>query len=103
LLLVFIRRVSLSVGLFHQAIAMSGSSFLDAFFEKIRLPFARRQAALLNCPTYTSQEIKDCLMKKGAQEIASSLNRLAVSMFSKYTPLCMLTDLRPGCLRLHSK
>ncbi|PNF14266.1 hypothetical protein B7P43_G07079 [Cryptotermes secundus] len=56
---------------------MSGSSFLDSFFEKNRLAFAKKQSALLNCPTYTSQEIKDCLMKKGAQEIASSLNRLA--------------------------
>jgi hypothetical protein len=86
-LLVFIRRISLSVGLFHQGIAMSGSSFLDAFFEKNRLPLAKRQAALLNCPTYTSQEIKDCLMKKGAQEIASSLNSLTVSTVSKYTLL----------------
>nr|ABN05619.1 female neotenic-specific protein 1 [Cryptotermes secundus] len=67
----------MSQGLFHQGIAMSGSSFLDSFFEKNRLAFAKKQSALLNCPTYTSQEVKDCLMKKGAQEIASSLNRLA--------------------------
>lgn len=66
---------------------MSGSSFLDSFFEKNRLTFAKRQAAVLNCTTYTSQEIKDCVMKKGAQEIASSLNRLHVSTISKYTHL----------------
>jgi hypothetical protein len=66
---------------------MSGSSFLQSFFEKNRLPFAKRQAALLNCSSYTSQEIKDCLMEKESQEIVSSLNRLAVSTISEYSPL----------------
>jgi hypothetical protein len=58
---------------------MSGSSFPVESLAKNPLALAKKQAALLNCPTDTSQHIKDCLMKKDAQEIASSLGGLAVS------------------------
>jgi hypothetical protein len=61
-----------------------GSGFRDAFFEGNLLSLAKRQAALLNCPVGSSQQIKDCLMKKEAQEIASSLSGLTVSTISTY-------------------
>jgi hypothetical protein len=83
-LLVFIERISLSLGLFHRGIAMSGSAFLNAYYEGTVLSLAKRQAALLNCPSDSSQQIKDCLMNKEAQEIASSWNGLKVSTLSKY-------------------
>jgi hypothetical protein len=63
---------------------MSGSGVLDAFFEGSVLSLAKRQAALLNCPVDSSQQIKDCLMKKDAQEIASSLSGLTVSTISTF-------------------
>jgi hypothetical protein len=63
---------------------MSGSGFLDARFDGRAPSLAKRQAALLNCPVDSSQQIKDCLMKKEAQEIASSLSGLTVSTISKY-------------------
>jgi hypothetical protein len=78
-LLGIIKIVSLHSGLFHRGIAMSASSFGKELSENNPLTLAKRQAALLNCPTDTSQHIKDCLMKKDAQEIASSLGGLAVS------------------------
>jgi carboxylesterase type B len=83
-LLGFIKRISLTVGLFHRGIAMSGSAFWDGYYERSVLSFAKRQAALLNCPADSSQQIKDCLMKKEAQEIASSLSEFIVSTISKY-------------------
>jgi hypothetical protein len=88
MLLEFIRKflfLSLSLGLFHRGIAMSGSGLLDAFFQSSAPSLAKRQAALLNCPADSSQQIKDCLMKKDAQEIASSLSGLTVSAISKHS------------------
>ncbi|PNF24245.1 Esterase FE4 [Cryptotermes secundus] len=66
----------MSRGLFHRGIAMSGSAFRGAYYELDVLSLAKRQAALLNCPVDSSQQIKNCLMKKEAQEIASSLRGL---------------------------
>jgi hypothetical protein len=79
MLLGFIKGISLPVGLFHRGIAMSGSVFMESYFEGSALSVAKRQAALLNCPVDSSQRIKDCLMKKEAQEIASSFSGLNVS------------------------
>jgi hypothetical protein len=62
---------------------MSASAFPKQVLEENPFSLARRQAALLNCPTDTSQRIKDCLMKKDAQEIASSLGGFAVSTIWK--------------------
>jgi hypothetical protein len=64
---------------------MSGSGLLDAFFDRNSLSLAKRQAALLNCPADSSRQLKNCLMKKDAQEIASSLSGLTVSTISKYS------------------
>jgi hypothetical protein len=41
-------------------------------------------------------------MGKESQEIVSSLNRLAVSTIQNIH-LCMLSERRPECLRLHSR
>jgi hypothetical protein len=40
---------------------------------------AKKQAALLNCPNKTSRQIADCLMQKGAQEIASTYGDMLVN------------------------
>jgi hypothetical protein len=84
MLLGFIKGMSLPVGLFHRGIAMSGSGFLDAYVYGLAPSVAKRHAALLNCPVDSSQQIKDCLMKKEAQEIASYLSGLNVSTISTY-------------------
>lgn len=99
LLLGIIESVSLHLGLFHQGIAMSGSSFPKQISEFNPFPLASRQAALLNCPTDTSQHIKDCLLKKDAQEIASSLFGLTVSTVKNillHTQVTRLQDAQLG-------
>jgi hypothetical protein len=42
---------------------------------------AKKQAAILNCPNNTSRQIIECLMQKGAQEIASTYGDMLVSNF----------------------
>ncbi|XP_068082436.1 esterase E4 [Anabrus simplex] len=67
----------MSRGLFHQAIAMSSS--INAQYdisERSIFGLAQRQANVLGCPNATSQEIKDCMMLKPAQEISSSIFQL---------------------------
>jgi hypothetical protein len=43
---------------------------------------AKKQAAVLNCPHNTSRQIIDCLMQKGAQEIASTYGDILVNIFN---------------------
>ncbi|XP_047113935.1 juvenile hormone esterase-like isoform X2 [Schistocerca piceifrons] len=66
-----------ALGLFHKAIAMSSSINAQADMSVSGdMDLAKRQAAALNCPSETSKQIYECLMKLPAQTIASSLNKL---------------------------
>ncbi|XP_063220824.1 esterase E4-like [Bacillus rossius redtenbacheri] len=64
----------MTTGLFHRGISMSGSinTFWNVDGDPMRL--ARRQSALLGCPSNSSTGIRDCLLQKGAQEIASTFS-----------------------------
>ncbi|XP_049787946.1 esterase E4-like [Schistocerca cancellata] len=67
----------MSQGLFHKAIAMSSSINAQADISVSGdMDLAKRQAAALNCPSETSKQIYDCLMKLPAQTISTSLNKL---------------------------
>lgn len=68
----------LSQGLFHKAIAMSGSTFTQTPIEKDQLKLAQKQARLLSCADDSSVNIVKCLRTKPAQEFAKSLPGFAV-------------------------
>lgn len=78
-------------GLFHRAISMSPS--INTFWDVNGDPLtqAKKQAAVLNCPNNTSRQIIDCLMQKGAQEIASTYGDMLVNNFLSllYASCCM--------------
>nr|AHJ81337.1 carboxylesterase [Locusta migratoria] len=61
---------TMSKGLFHRAIAMSGG--VQSIVLKNPLEQAKKTARLLNCSDDSSQEIYNCLKNKDAQEIADS-------------------------------
>ncbi|XP_044730504.1 venom carboxylesterase-6-like isoform X2 [Chrysoperla carnea] len=61
----------MSKGLFHRAIAMSGSP-TSAIKYTNQLDLAKKQAEILNCPSNTSQEIIDCLRTKDAEDISKT-------------------------------
>ncbi|XP_049801202.1 juvenile hormone esterase-like [Schistocerca nitens] len=62
---------TMSKGLFHRAIAMSGG--VQSVVLHDPLGQAKKQAQLLNCPDNSSKEIYNCLKEKDAQEIADSI------------------------------
>ncbi|XP_075986157.1 esterase E4-like [Anticarsia gemmatalis] len=64
----------MSKGLFHRAIANSGSAISQIPVQSHQRHLAVRQAQLLNCPTDTSKAIVDCLRTKSAEEIGNSLS-----------------------------
>ncbi|KAF5306936.1 hypothetical protein FQA39_LY00166 [Lamprigera yunnana] len=65
----------LSKGLFHNAIAMSGSSFGSLPVPNNQMKLAKKQAQLLNCPEDNSANIIKCLKSKSAEEIANSYSK----------------------------
>ncbi|PSN44657.1 hypothetical protein C0J52_15734 [Blattella germanica] len=80
----------MSRGLFHKGISLSGG--LNTFWEVKSDPLAqaKKQAALLNCPTKTSQQIADCLRKKSAEEIVATYQDMLIWWYSpivEYSPV----------------
>lgn len=69
----------MSRGLFHKAIAMSGSAVFQKPFPKHQKNLAIKQAQLLNCPTDTTRNMLNCLRQKSSTEIANTLEQFAVS------------------------
>lgn len=63
----------LSRGLFHKAIAMSGSSYGNWPVPQNQLQLAKKQARLVNCPEDTPANIIKCLKSKPADELAESV------------------------------
>lgn len=67
----------MSTGLFHKAIAMSGSPTSQWPIGHDQLELAKRQAKFLNCPDDTPANIVKCLKTKPANEIGESLPKFA--------------------------
>ncbi|XP_043269312.1 uncharacterized protein [Venturia canescens] len=63
----------MSEGLFHRAIAMSGSATYQEPLPPHQKHLAQKQAELLGCPTDTTGSMLVCLNGKSAQEIGDSL------------------------------
>ncbi|GLV44898.1 uncharacterized protein CBL_14529 [Carabus blaptoides fortunei] len=62
----------MSQGLFHRAIAMSGSGVGNWPVPKHQLNLAQKQARLVGCPETNSKEIMKCLKTKSAIELGDS-------------------------------
>ncbi|XP_015516134.2 esterase E4 isoform X1 [Neodiprion pinetum] len=63
-------------GLFHRAIAMSGSATYQKPLGRHQKDLAERQARLLGCPTNTSRAIMACLKTKSMQEFVDSFEKM---------------------------
>ena len=61
----------MSKGLFHRAIAMSGSMTTPLFPKHGQMELAVKQAQLLNCPVDNLDELSACLMRKPADSFSS--------------------------------
>lgn len=59
-------------GLFHRAVAMSGSNVGNWPVPKHQLNLAQKQARLVGCPETNSKEIMKCLKTKSAKELGDS-------------------------------
>lgn len=67
----------MSAGLFHKAVAMSGSPTSQWTIGNQQLDLAKRQAQFLNCPDDTPANIIKCLKTKPANELGESLPKFA--------------------------
>lgn len=70
----------MSKGLFHQAVAMSGSPFKPKLLDYNMTDIAKKQASYVNCTTDNLDRMFRCLRKVPAQEFASSLSKFNVSL-----------------------
>ena len=69
----------MSKGLFHRAIAMSGSAINQKPLPKDQKNLAIKQAEILGCPTDTVGNMLICLNTKSAEDFANSLPQFFVS------------------------
>ncbi|XP_067006682.2 juvenile hormone esterase [Anabrus simplex] len=66
----------MSQGLFHRAIAMSGSPLVEMVAGRPE-DQARKQAALLNCTTDSAEEMVNCLRQKNADDFVATFPSFA--------------------------
>lgn len=65
-------------GLFHRAIAQSGSAKCPWALQYDVGEYTKEVAEILNCPTSSSQELVDCLRTKDAEEIVKTREQYMV-------------------------
>lgn len=69
-------------GLFHRAIAQSGSTRCPWALQSDVGEYTNLVAKILNCPTTSSQELVDCLRTKDATEIVNTRGKYVLSFVS---------------------
>lgn len=79
-------------GVFHAAIAQSGSAFCPWALEEEPLGNSKRLAKELNCATEDIFKMGDCLKTKGSQEIIKAERKLGSQMFSVSIRLYKLNE-----------
>ncbi|XP_043269298.1 uncharacterized protein [Venturia canescens] len=75
----------MSKGLFHRAIAMSGSPTKGEALPRHQIEYAKKQARIFSCPDDTSDKIVECLKTKSADEIAKTFPQFAEWHFDPIT------------------
>lgn len=68
----------MSRGLFHGAIAASGSGLNSMAIDIDPSKIAKRQAALLNCTTNNTQDMVNCMKQVSAEQISNIYMNLQV-------------------------
>ena len=71
----------MSKGLFHRAIAISGSPITPDYLPIEQKNLAIKQAILLNCSTNNIDEMFKCLGNKPAIDFGKSVPKFAVGLF----------------------
>jgi hypothetical protein len=71
------------IGLFHRAIAQSGSTGCPWALQKSVGEYTRIIAKDLNCPTSNSRELLDCMRKTEAEKIMESRKKLMIPIVCK--------------------
>ena len=80
LLLIFVDK---HIGLFHRAIAQSGSTGCVWALQKSVGEYTRIIAKDLNCPTSNSRELLDCMRTTKAEKIMESRKKLMIPIVCK--------------------
>merc|ERR1712001_590985 len=66
----------LAKGLFHRAIALSGTALCDQYLQNTPLEASRELATRLECSTDSGRDIINCLQRKSQQEIISAAQQM---------------------------
>merc|ERR1719232_2200768 len=66
----------LAKGLFHRAIALSGTALCDQYLQNNPLEASRELATRLECTTDTGKDIINCLQRKSQQEIIAAAQQM---------------------------
>jgi len=66
----------LARGLFHRAIALSGTALCDQYMQNSPLEASRELATRLECTTDTGTDIINCLQRKSQQEIIAAAQQM---------------------------
>lgn len=66
----------LAKGMFHRAIALSGTALCDQYLQNAPLEASRELATRLECTTDTGKDIINCLQRKSQQEIINAAQQM---------------------------
>lgn len=75
--------ISTFLGLFHAAIAQSGSAVCPWAVKPNPLAIAQKIGASLNCPIETTSELIECLRNADADDLARQAVAVSVSILSE--------------------
>lgn len=83
----------LSIGLFKNGIALSGSSLNPWVLVENSLKKAKKLAYLLGCPNETSIEIVNCLRTRPARQIVQSVQHFLYWLYNPFSPFGVVVDI----------
>lgn len=87
----------MSKGLFHRAIASSGSAIYQEQLPSNQSHLAKKQAEILGCPTDTVGNMLVCLNTKTSEDFASSVGQFFVSIYKRLRLLFAIFFFSIGC------
>lgn len=81
-----------SKGLFHRAIAESGTALNNWVLMEEPLEHATRLASLVDCPTSDSSQLKSCMKSKPAKLIVENVKRFQPFLYNPFSPWGIVVD-----------